>query len=83
MKKELSLAGLLHLKCYFLAYCVQGLHRLEKHCNMKGSLEKSLTIKSALKGASPANGNLNQYKTIVALSNAVFAAPNKAMPIFF
>ena len=31
MKKELSLAGLLHLKCYFLASCVQCLQRLEKH----------------------------------------------------
>ena len=51
MKKELSLAGLLHLKCNFLAYYVEGLHWLEKYLNMKGFHEKSLKIKSALKSA--------------------------------
>ena len=72
-------------------YC-QGLHRLEKYLNLKGFLEKSLKIKSALKSPwillfsvelDPVDRDLNQFKFAVPLFGAANAAPNKGTAISY
>ena len=64
----------------------QGSHRLEKYLNIQDCLEKSLKNKFALKstrilsftgGFNSVFGDLNQYKIVVILFGAGYAAPNK------
>ena len=46
-----------------LSFCSrvsQGLHRLEKHLNLEGFLEKSLKIKSALKSTGKSSKSLEK-----------------------
>ena len=73
-------------------YTVQGLHRLEKYLNIQDCLEKSLKIKFALKspcilpftgGFNTVFGDLNQYKIVVPLFGAAYAAPNKGNTILY
>ena len=50
----------------------QGLHRLEKYLNLEGFLEKSLKIKSALKGSGKSLKSLENFRNstfFVVLSN--------------
>ena len=43
------------------ALCPQGLHRLEKYLNLKGFLEKSFKIKSALKSTGKSLKSLEKF----------------------
>ena len=68
------------------------MYRLEKYLNLEGFLEKSLKIKSALKSTGKSLKNLekylnstifctvdrdqNEYKVVVPLFGAAYAAPN-------
>ena len=59
---------------------LQGSHRLEKHLNLEGFLEKYLKIKSALKSngkslkslEKPVDRDLSQYKIVVPLFGAAY-----------
>ena len=77
---------------------IQGWHRLDKYLNLKGLLEKSLKIKSALKSTGKSlrglekslNSRLNtvdrdlkQYKIVVPLFGAAYAVPNKSTTILY
>ena len=77
-------------------YLGQGSHSLEKYLNIQDWLEKSLKIKFALKVLEKHSKtlnytidrrvqqccrDLNQYKTVVLLSGAAYAAPNECTPL--
>ena len=71
----------------------QGWHRLEKYLNIQDCLEKSLKIQFAMKstgktlkftvGINTVFGHLNQYKFVVSLFGAAYAAPNKGTTILY
>ena len=61
---------------------LQGSHRLEKHLNIEGFLEKC-TVFLFSGGLNTINGNLIQYKMVVSLFVVAYAAPNKVATILY
>ena len=64
---------------------LQGFHRLEKYLNIQDCLEKSLKLLEIYhlqEDSTMFFGDINQYKSVVPLFGAAYAAPNKSTTIY-